>query len=212
MEQDRRSDSALWLEATSGTEAAFGVVYDRHRDRIYRHAYSHVAQVADAEDVVAMVFLEAWRRRRSVRFVDGSLLPWLLTVTTNVTFNTRRAARRYDRLLAAVPRGPQSVDPSREVEERIDGERMSERLRRALARLSIAERRVVDLCLVEGYPLADAAAALDVPIGSVKSRLSRARAKLKAELGAAPWPDRPAAGPNDRHDAASAEGDLEVLG
>lgn len=213
MEQDRRSDSALWLEATSGTEAAFGVVYDRYRARIFRRAYAQVLNTADAEDIVAMVFLEAWRRRKSVRFVDGSLLPWLLIVTTNVSLNTRRSARRYDRLLAAVPRGPRTVDPSLEVEERIDGERMSERLRPALARLTVAERRVVDLCLVEGYPLADAAAALDVPIGSVKSRLSRARKKLKDALGESPWPGQGVAEASEapRTTTASA-GDLEVLG
>ncbi|HEY1105859.1 MAG TPA: sigma-70 family RNA polymerase sigma factor [Agromyces sp.] len=203
MEQDRRSDSALWLEATSGTEAAFGVVYDRYRSRIFRRAYAQVLNTADAEDIVAVVFLEAWRRRKSVRFVDGSLLPWLLIVTTNVSLNTRRSIRRYDRLLASVPRGPQTVDPSREVEERIDGARMSERTRAALARLTAPERRVVDLCLIEGIPLADAAAALDMPLGSVKSRLSRARTKLRDGLGDAPWPD--SAG-------APASGDLEVLG
>ncbi|MCD5346189.1 RNA polymerase sigma factor [Agromyces sp. H3Y2-19a] len=213
MEQDRRSDSALWLEATSGTEAAFGVVYDRYRARIFRRAYAQVLNTADAEDIVAMVFLEAWRRRRSVRFVDGSLLPWLLIVTTNVSLNMRRSARRYDRLLAAVPRGPHAVDPSREVEERIDGERISGRLRSALERLTLPERRVVDLCLVEGYPLSDAAAALDVPIGSVKSRLSRARKKLKEALGESPWPESGVAGPPETPRSATASaGDMEVLG
>ena len=182
MGEDRRTDAALWLEATSGTEASFGVVYDRYRARVFRRAFAQVQNVSDAEDIVAVVFLEAWRRRKDVRFVDGSLLPWLLVVTTNVTLNTQRAARRHRRLLAAVPVAEHAPDPGYEVEERLDGYLLNDRLRAALGRLNPAERRVVELCLIEELPLADAAAALDVPLGSVKSRLSRARRKLQAEL------------------------------
>ncbi|MCD2441602.1 RNA polymerase sigma factor [Agromyces sp. SYSU K20354] len=211
MGEDLRTDAALWLEATSGTEASFGVVYDRYRVRILRRAYAQVLDVADAEDIVAIVFLEAWRRRKDVRFVDGSLLPWLLVVTTNVTLNSQRAMRRHRRLLASIPTAEPAVDPSREIDDRLDVQLMSARLRDALRRLTPAERRVVELCLVEGLPLADAAAALDAPLGSVKSRLSRARRKLQAELGDSPWPaDRPAA-PTSAPVAQAAD-DLEVIG
>lgn len=183
MGEDRRSDAELWLEATSGTEASFGVVFDRYRARVFRRAYAQVHDVSDAEDIVAVVFLEAWRRRDDVRFVDSSLLPWLLVVTTNVTLNVQRAARRHRRLLAAIPVAEHAADPGHEVEERIDGHLLTGRLRAALLKLSSAERRVVELCLIEEFPLADAATALDVPLGSVKSRLSRARRKLQKALG-----------------------------
>ncbi|MFF2275526.1 RNA polymerase sigma factor [Agromyces sp. NPDC058126] len=188
MGEDGRTDAALWLEATSGTEASFGVVYDRYRARVFRRAFAQVQNVSDAEDIVAVVFLEAWRRRKDVRFVDGSLLPWLLVVTTNVTLNSQRAARRHKRLLAAIPAAEHAVDPGHEIEERLDGQLLNGRLQAALHRLNPAERRVVELCFIEELPLADAAAALDVPLGSVKSRLSRARRKLQAELGDAVWP------------------------
>ncbi|WP_022889683.1 RNA polymerase sigma factor [Agromyces italicus] len=225
MGEDGRTDAALWLEATSGTEASFGVVYDRYRARVFRRAYAQVHDVSDAEDIVAVVFLEAWRRRGDVRFVDGSLLPWLLVVTTNVTLNTQRAARRHKRLLAAIPAARHAVDPGREVEERLDGQRLTGRLQQALQRLNPAERRVVELCFIEELPLADAAAALDVPLGSVKSRLSRARRKLQVELGDAVWPEsraaaaetRAAAAETPSHEArpprpAHAADDLEVTG
>lgn len=217
MGEDMRTDATLWLEATSGSESSFGVVYDRYRARIFRRAYAQVRHVSDAEDVVAIVFLEAWRRRRDVRFVDGSLLPWLLVVTTNVTLNTQRAARRHKRLLAAIPAAAETVDPGYEIEERLDGQLVTGRLRQALGKLNPAERRVVELCLIEELPLADAAAALDVPLGSVKSRLSRARRKLQVELGegvslrggtvSEPAPRRsPSAAPPRTPD------DLEVIG
>ena len=183
MVDDARSDAVLWLEATSGTEASFGVVYDRYRARIFRKAYSRVLDRTDAEDVVAVVFLEAWRRRRDVRFVDGSLLPWLLVVTTNVSLNTERSGRRYRRLLAKLPAAEHAVDPSNEVGDRLDSERMSQQITAALQRLGASDRRIVDLCLVDQLPMAAVASVLDLPVGTVKSRLSRARAKLQAELG-----------------------------
>jgi len=184
MVEQARPDATLWLEATSGTEASFGVVYDRYRARIFRKAYARVQNVADAEDIVALVFLEAWRRRADVRLVDGSLLPWLLVVTGNVTSNRERSLRRYRRLLAKVPPASHVPDPSVEIAERIDGERMSHALRAAIARLSATDQRLVDLCLVEQLPMATVASVLDLPIGTVKSRLSRARTRLQGYLRA----------------------------
>lgn len=217
MVDDARSDAALWLEATSGTEASFGVVYDRYRARIFRKAYSRVLDRADAEDVVAVVFLEAWRRRREVRFVDGSLLPWLLVVTTNVSLNNQRSSRRYGRLLAKLPAAEHTVDPSHEVAERLDGERMSQGVADALRRLSPRDRRIVDLCLVDQLPMATVASVLDLPVGTVKSRLSRTRAKLQRELAGLRDPHDPTAAPSpaasvDRGVVASATEDVGVAG
>ncbi|MFB9308792.1 RNA polymerase sigma-70 factor (ECF subfamily) [Agromyces hippuratus] len=183
MDDDARSDAVLWLEATSGTEASFGVVYDRYRARIFRKACSRVFDRTDAEDVVAIVFLEAWRRRHDVRFVDGSLLPWLLVVTTNVSLNIERSGRRYRRLLAKLPAAEHALDPSHEVGTRLDSERTARQVTAALQRLGANDRRIVDLCLVDQLPMADVANVLDIPVGTVKSRLARARAKLQAELG-----------------------------
>lgn len=177
-----RPDAVLWLEATTGTPAAFGVVYDRHRMRILRKARSLVTTAADAEDVVAIVFLEAWRRRDSVRLVDGSLLPWLLVVTSNVTRNVERSGRRHRRLLAKLPPSTTTVDPAEAAGERIDGERTAMLVDSALGRLTTSERRIVDLCLVEELPMATVASVLDLPVGTVKSRLHRARRKLQHDL------------------------------
>lgn len=181
MNGDELSDAALWLEAVAGTERSFAVLFDRHRGRIFRKAYSRVNNVHDAEDVVAMVFLEAWRSRGKVRIVDGSLLPWLLSVTTYVTLNSDRAARRYRRLLSKLPISPPS-DPVPDLEDRLDRSEKAHQLTQALRRLSAVERTVVDLCLIEELPMATVAGVLDVPIGTVKSRLNSARRKLRTQL------------------------------
>ena len=177
------SDAALWLEAVSGTESSFGVVYDRYRRLVFRKAYARVRDVHDAEDVVAMVFLEAWRKRSDVRFVDGSLRAWLLVVTVNVTLNRERTNRRHRRLLSKLPASEHSPDAGTTVHERFDEEQSARDIRRAMAKLTAAEQRVVELCLIEELPLTAAAAALDVPVGTVKSRLHRARQRLRVELG-----------------------------
>ena len=182
MNGDAVPDASLWLEAVAGTESAFAVLFDRHRARIFRKAYSRLRNVHDAEDVVAMVFLEAWRSREKVRIVDGSLLPWLLSVTTYLTLNSDRAARRYRRLLAKLPIAP-PADPVPDVDNRLDLQERANMLTQALRRLSAVERTVVDLCLVEELSMATVAGVLDVPIGTVKSRLNGARRKLRTYLG-----------------------------
>ena len=179
------SDAALWLEAVSGTESSFGVVYDRYRRLVFRKAYARVRDVHDAEDVVAMVFLEAWRKRSDVRFVDGSLRAWLLVVTVNVTLNRERTNRRHRRLLSKLPASEHAPDASTAVHDMIDQEQSASEIRRAMEKLTPAEQRVVELCLIEELPLTAAAAALDVPVGTVKSRLHRARQRLRVELGGA---------------------------
>ena len=93
-------DATLWARAGQGDGEAFGVVFDRHRDRVLGHALRLTRHRHDAEDVAALVFLEAWRRRAAVRVVDGSVLPWLLVTTGHVAQNAARARRRHGLALA----------------------------------------------------------------------------------------------------------------
>ena len=103
------SDGELWRRAGAGDGEAFGQVFDRHRDRVFRSAPRLTRHRHDAEDVTALVFLEAWRRRAVVRIVDGSVLPWLLVTTGHVSQNAARARRRHTRALAALSVRFQSV-------------------------------------------------------------------------------------------------------
>lgn len=173
-EPDAR-DAAEWERAVGGDGEAFGRIFDRHRDRVHRHGIRLVPTASDVDDLVAITFLEAWRRRDRVRIVDGSVLPWLLVTATNVARNLRRSAVRYSGLLARLPETEPTVDPA-DVVARRD---VTARLRR----LSLADRQVLVLCLLEGYSEREAAAALGVAPGTVKSRLSRARRRFAATEG-----------------------------
>lgn len=164
-------DDDDWALALAGDGDAFGRIFDRHRDRIRRHSHGLVVSPADAEDVVAVTFLEAWRNRRRVRLVDGSLLPWLLVTATNVSRNVRRSSRRYASALSRLP-PPTAIDLA-------PGDGAATR---ALRDLSIDDRRVITLCVLYDFTAVEAAHVLGVPVGTVKSRLSRAKQRLATHL------------------------------
>jgi RNA polymerase sigma factor (sigma-70 family) len=168
------TDDADWPLALAGQGEAFGRVFDRHRDRVYRHVFRLVATPADADDAVAITFLEAWRNRERVRFVNGSVLPWLLVTATNVSSTLRRSARRHRALLDRLPADTVAPDHAEALD---DGD-----AQHALRSLSTADQRVITLCVLEGLAEREAAAVLGVPVGTVKSRLSRAKARLAAQV------------------------------
>jgi RNA polymerase sigma-70 factor (ECF subfamily) len=94
--------------------------------------------------------------------------------------NHARAARRYKHYLLHVPVDISRPDPYDDVAERLDRARDAERLTTAISRLSPAEQRVVSLCDLGDVSYAHAAQVLAIPIGTVRSRLSRAHAKLRS--------------------------------
>lgn len=161
-----------------GDAAAFGQVFDDHARDVHRHALRTTGSWSTAEDVVSLTFLEAWRLRESVHPDGDSVLPWLLGIATNVLRNTRRAGRRHS---AAMDRMRSETVPDF-ADEVVDRMRDAERLAAAVAalrRLKPAEREVFALCVWSGLDYAQAAEALGVPIGTVRSRLSRARTRLR---------------------------------
>jgi RNA polymerase sigma-70 factor (ECF subfamily) len=169
-------DDLDWSLVRGGDGEAFGRVYDRHLQRVKRHCRRIADRPEDADDLVAITFLEAWRRRGSVRFVDGSLLPWLLVTATNAGRNLQRSARRHRALLERLAREP-LADTDFDLDD-------AEQTRLALAGLSGKHREVLALCVLEGYSEREAADALGVPTGTIKSRLSRAKGELRTTLAA----------------------------
>lgn len=168
------TDAEHWRNALGGDSESFAAVFDRHQHRIFRHSLALVPSFDDAKDVVAVAFLEAWRKRSSVRFVDGSLLPWLLVTATHAAQNITRAARRYRVLLDRVPPSADVIDPAELLD---DGPAMA-----ALGSLSQAHQNVVTLCIIEGLTVVEASRVLKVPVGTVKSRLHFAKKTLARDL------------------------------
>jgi RNA polymerase sigma factor (sigma-70 family) len=170
-----------WLR--SGDPEAFGRIFDEHARAVHRYAVRATGNWAVAEDIVSLTFLEAWRLREKVRPEGGELLPWLLGIATNVLRNTARAGRRHQAALSRVPPRDALPDFADEVVGRMEDADRLAAAQRALRRLPRGEREVFTLCVWAGLGYAAAAEALGVPIGTIRSRLSRARRRLRALAG-----------------------------
>jgi RNA polymerase sigma-70 factor (ECF subfamily) len=175
------SDARLWARARAGDHSAFGDLFVRHANRVHNYCFRRTGSWTLSEDATSQTFMEAWRRRSSIEVVD-SLLPWLFVAANNVCRNTARTRRRTANLLAKTPLTQDVGDPADDVAARIDSERQMQRVLSALRTLKRADQDVVAMCDWEGLTYDEAAAALGVPIGTVRSRLSRARARLKVLL------------------------------
>ncbi|MEE6257494.1 RNA polymerase sigma factor [Plantactinospora sonchi] len=176
-------DQELWSASETGDPAAFGRLFDRYARTVYNHAFRLTGSWATAEDVTQSTFMVAWRRRGEARLVDGSALPWLLVVATNTVRTEWRSARRWRALLRRMP--PErdvGEDPADEVAGRLDDERRMKQILAAVRRLPRAEREAVALCLWSGVSYREAATVLGISEVAVRSRVSRARARLTGLL------------------------------
>ena len=179
----RISDRELWALAVDGDREAFGRIFDRHAKTVYNHLFRRTADWSEAEDLTSTVFMHAWRRRAETVLDRDSALPWLLGIANGLMSNTRRRLRRAEALLhRLVSRDEPVGDHADLVAGLVDDERRMSEIHRALARLPRHEYEVVELCVWSGLDQQAAAVALGVAVGTVKSRLHRARRRLGSDL------------------------------
>ncbi|WP_342672097.1 sigma-70 family RNA polymerase sigma factor [Microbacterium enclense] len=164
-------DAGLWARVREGDELALAGLFDRYEGRLFRHASRLLTHREDAKDAVTVAFFELWRKRASVRLVDGSPLPWLVNTVAHCARNLERSARRYRTLLDRAP-----------VAEPVSHDHDDSGVMAALKRLPEREQSVMVLAVLEGFSEREVAQTLGIPAGTVKSRLSRAKAKLRDEL------------------------------
>jgi RNA polymerase sigma-70 factor (ECF subfamily) len=177
-------EATAWAAVLGNDGDAFVAIFDQHRDRVYRQAFRMTADVHDAEDVTAGAFLELWRRRKAVRVVDGSVLPWLLVTTTNLARNLTRGLRRYRTLIAALPRADVAQSAEDVALRQMEEFEIVAQVRDAVSGLSPTDAALITLIVFEHYSPAQAATALGITDGAARTRLHRARARLAAALGA----------------------------
>ena len=172
-------EPSLRVRVRAGDPDAFGEVFDAHASAVYNQAYRLTLNWSAAEEVVSLTFLEAWRLRGGVEEAGGSLRPWLLGIALNVTRNLNRAARRHQAAMSRLPAAPPVPDFADDLIGQLDDAGELRRVLTALDQLKPGERDVLVLCVWSGLDYAAAAQALGVPVGTVRSRLSRARDKLR---------------------------------
>lgn len=174
------SDQAVWQQLLAGNERAYGLIWDRHRDRVFRHLVMGGNSATDAEDLTAAVFLELWRRRSSIRFVDESALPWLIVTAQNVTRNATRARIRYRRFLSRLP--PPGDQPDHAESHADQNDEMAIRLRALISKARPVDAQLLAMTALDGFTVTEAAGALGISEPAAKMRLSRVRSRLRADL------------------------------
>ncbi len=180
-------DRELVRRCTAADERALGALYDRHGRLVYALAYAIVGEAADAEEVVADAFGQAWRTAGDYDPARGTVGAWLTTIARARALDlVRRRGRRRRTLERAAQAGDQGLAvpvASAEAPDR-DLERGEARVlvRGALAALPEAQRRVIELAYFGGLSQSEIAAELRTPLGTVKTRMRAALDKLRATL------------------------------
>lgn len=176
------SDPAdLTSRLRSGDQEAMAQIFRDSVDRVYNYCYRRTGSWFAAEDLTAAVFLEVWRHRRRAVEVDGSPLPWIFGIATNVCRNHRRSGRRADRATARmelVDTDPDR-DPADAAAGRVDAARRLKAVLERLDQFPQADQDVFFLVRWEQLSYPEAAAALSIPVGTVRSRLARVRRQLR---------------------------------
>lgn len=167
----------LRRHATGGDRDAFGELFRRHRDRLWAVALRTLSDPEEAADALQDAMVNAYRAAHRFRG-DSAVTTWLHRIVVNACLD--RIRRRQAR--PAVPMSDQLPEPAMPGADPADRAGLLA-VREALERLPFDQRAVVVYIDMLGYPVADVAAILQIPAGTVKSRASRARSQLATLLG-----------------------------
>jgi RNA polymerase sigma-70 factor (ECF subfamily) len=179
-------DDAAIIERSVRDPEAFAILYDRHAATLYRYAARRLGEDA-ADDIVGDTFLAAFRKRG--RFDPGTARdarPWLYGIAANLIGKHARSEVRMLRAYARTGADPVLTPPEAAADDalsHVDSAGAQRDLARALATLAKGDREVVLMIAWADLSYAEVAAALGIPVGTVRSRLNRARTRLQAELG-----------------------------
>lgn len=174
-------DDAAIVLRSRGEPEAFAELFDRHAAAVHRYLARRLGEQV-AGDLLAETFLAAFRRRDSYDPAHRDARPWLYGIATNLVGQHRREEARQHRLrLALVPERDDAF-PADRVADRVVAGTLRRPLLDAIASLAPGDRDVLLLIAWEQLTYEEVASALDIPLGTVRSRLHRARRRVRARL------------------------------
>lgn len=175
----------------TGDTHAFDLLVAAYQDRVYHLVYRITGNPSDAQDAAQEAFVKAYRSLGTFRS-QSSFSTWLHRIAVNAAVDIvrRRRPRAADPLEGTAP----AVDPLADGAERVE---IRERIHRAIAALPVDQRMVVILRDIQGWTYEEIAGVIQAPIGTVRSRLARAREALRAALA-----DLAPAGSGSRHEGS----------
>jgi RNA polymerase sigma-70 factor (ECF subfamily) len=176
-----QTDQALVIQIQQGNLEALGVLYDRHRRLVYRTALAITGDTESAADLLQDVFLRLHRFAHNIDPIRP-LEPWLYRMTTNLSYDWVKRRKRWPRPLEDLADwliGTGKNPPYESVESNDEWVQVQ----RAVAALPLSQRVVVVLYYLNDLALQEISEILEVPIGTVKSRLYYGRLALKRSMG-----------------------------
>ncbi|MFD6989568.1 RNA polymerase sigma factor [Streptomyces sp. NPDC059943] len=179
---DREDDDAAVIRQSLERPEVFALLYDRHAADIHRYAARRLGDGA-ADDITADTFLTAFRIRSRFDTTRQSARPWLYGIAANLIGKQRRKEVRGLRALARTGRDPVAESWVERADSRVTAEASHAALAGAVAGLSGGDRHVLLLVAWADFTYQEVADALSIPVGTVRSRLNRARRKVRTALG-----------------------------
>jgi RNA polymerase sigma-70 factor, ECF subfamily len=176
------ADDAAIIQLSRHEPEYFTELFRRHAPYIQRYVVRRLRQDA-ADDIVAETFLLAFRQRDTYDQARSDARPWLYGIATNLIGRHRRAEIRLYRALARTGADEIAESFTERIDDRVSASMASRRLAAALARLSAELRDTLLLVAWGDLTYEETATALGVPVGTVRSRISRARSALRRSLG-----------------------------
>jgi len=166
--------------AVDGDVDAFGRLYDLHVERVYRHAFYRVGNVADAEDLTQQVFLKAWQAIHRYRKTAIPFLAWLLKISHNLVVDFYRSNKTnvYIDLDLDIFASKSSPNPENAAVSQFEQQRM----RKVILELPGDQQQVVLMRFIEGFSYSEIAATIGKREGAVRVILHRALARLRKDL------------------------------
>ncbi len=182
-------DAQLISQALAGQTAAFGQLVQKYQDRLHNTVVHVVGNAEDAKDVVQEAFVQAFLKLESFQGASA-FYTWLYRIAFNVaaTFHRRRGAMRSAEKIALAeghlrnPDQGHSQNAADGPSERLEREERCRQVRQAISRLPEEHRVVLVLREMDGCCYETIAEILDLPVGTVRSRLHRARMQLREQL------------------------------
>jgi RNA polymerase sigma-70 factor, ECF subfamily len=175
-------DADLIAETLAGQTAAFGKLVEKYQDRLYNTLTHLAGNAEDARDIVQEAFVQAFIKLNTFRG-SSAFYTWLYRIAFNISAGWRRKRKP----IASIDRnreqlGMEPMDNSLGPVEQLESQERCRQVRQALGQLSDEHRKILVLREIEGCGYETIAEILDLPVGTVRSRLHRARMQLREEL------------------------------
>lgn len=172
------TDEELWKQCQEGDATALGELFVRHKPAVYGLVLKLTGDLPLSEDITSAVFLTAWERRdASIR--PGAMRSWLFGIAVNHVRTHRRSLRRYRKAVERIVPREELAGGDDEIAARLDDQSLCWEMSKRIADLRTEEKELVVLCWWTGLTYHEAAEVLAIPVGTVRSRLSRIRQQLR---------------------------------